>query len=195
MKEVWKPIKGYEGLYEISNLGKIKSLKRILIYKNGHNRPMFERIMTARVSKGYLCVNLYKNGKIKTSRIHRLVAEAFVPNPYNKPYIDHIDTIKTNNRYDNLRWVTPKENTLNPITLNRIISIIKREDTIKNRIKACKTSNSKPVVQCTKDMIFVTEYKSATEAAKFNGFNRRNISHCCEGKRKTCSGYIWKYKE
>lgn len=107
--EIWKPIKDYEGYYEVSNYGRVKSIGnrgRILKPKKGNNR--------------YYYVILSKNGKPQTKRIHRLVAEAFIPNPDNKPYVDHINTDRNDNRVENLRWVTHKENMNNPITINRI---------------------------------------------------------------------------
>ena len=97
MKEIWKDIKGYEGLYKVSNLGNVKSLKI-----NANIKP----------SKGrkYIGVNLYKNGVTKTKSIHRLVAEHFIDNPNNKPCVNHIDCNRTNNKASNLEWCTYKEN-------------------------------------------------------------------------------------
>ena len=108
-EEVWKPIKDYEGLYEISNLGRVKSLN--------YKRTGKEKILkNTENSKGYLIVCLTKNEKRKQFKIHRLVAEAFIPNPEDKPCIDHINTIKNDNRVENLRWVTNEENNNNPLT-------------------------------------------------------------------------------
>ena len=112
-EEVWKPIKDYEGLYEISNLGRVKSLNyggtgKGKILKNIEDR------------KGYLKVCLTKNGRHKILKVHRLVAEAFIPNPGNKPCVDHINTIKNDNRVENLRWVTHKENSNNPLTKKKM---------------------------------------------------------------------------
>lgn len=108
-EEIWKPVRGYEERYEVSNLGNVRNKETLNVLKPQTNRY------------GYLQVNLYVCGhstrKMKT--VHRLVAEAFIPNPENKPFIDHINTIRTDDRVENLRWVTAKENNLNPITLEK----------------------------------------------------------------------------
>ena len=108
-EEIWKPIKDYEGLYEVSNLGRVKSLN----YRKTGKEKILKNI---ECNNGYLKVGLIKFGKCKMCSIHRLVAEAFIPNPEDKPCIDHINTIKNDNRVENLRWVTHKENNNNPLT-------------------------------------------------------------------------------
>lgn len=107
MKEVWKPVEGYEDLYQISNLGRVKSLKRRT--KSG----FYNRIMMLKPSEhtdGYLQVVLYKNGQRKTYKVHRLVANAFLPRSENKTEVNHLDGVKKNNSVDNLSWCTRKEN-------------------------------------------------------------------------------------
>ena len=105
MEEMWKDIKGYEGLYQISNLGRVKSLNRMM-----KKRKCIETIKKPTLSnKGYYRLPLYNNGKVKMYAIHNLVAEAFIDNPYNKLTVDHIDRNKTNNVVSNLRWATHKE--------------------------------------------------------------------------------------
>ena len=109
MKEIWKDILGYEGKYQVSNQGRIKSLN--------YNNTSQERVMRLISTKdGYLQVGLHKDGKRKNHLVHRLVAQTFIENPSGKPCIDHINTIKTDNRVDNLRWATCKENNNNPLT-------------------------------------------------------------------------------
>ena len=104
MEEIWKDIKGYEGLYQVSNLGRVKSLKN----SSGKSR---ERIKTLRVSnRGYYLVNLCKNRYYETKSVHRLVAEAFIPNPENLPVINHKDENQLNNNFDNLEWCSQKYN-------------------------------------------------------------------------------------
>ena len=118
-EEIWKDIEGYEGLYQVSNKGRVKSLNR---YANNNGTLQFrpERILKQNIQKAgrskRCTVVLSKDAKTKAIRVHRLVAEAFIPNPENKPQIDHIDTNMSNNNVENLRWVTAKENMNNPMT-------------------------------------------------------------------------------
>lgn len=119
--EEWRDIEGYEGLYQVSNEGRVKALDRFVDNYWGTKQFVRERILKATNDKnGYLTVSLCKDGKEKKSKVHRLVAEAFIPNTENKPCIDHINTIKDDNRVDNIRWCTPKENSNNPLTRKRI---------------------------------------------------------------------------
>ena len=121
MEEEWRPIKNYEGLYEISNLGRVKSLN--------YRRTGKENVLKPRKQKkgGYLQIILCKNGMKKMVSVHRLVAEAFIPNPDNKPCIDHINTIRDDNRVENLRWTTYEENMNNELTKEH------RSDSLKDR--------------------------------------------------------------
>lgn len=110
--EIWKTIEDYPN-YQVSNMGRVKSL--------GNNKARKEKILKGIKGKdSYLSVGLYKEGKIKMYLVHRLVAQAFIPNPNNKPFIDHINTIRTDNRVENLRWVTSKENMNNSITIEKL---------------------------------------------------------------------------
>lgn len=116
MKELWKTIEGFEGLYEVSNMGRIKALDRYVI-NNGGLQHKAERILKQNIQKNKHCmVVLCKNGKTYPKLVHRLVAIAFIPNPQNKPVVDHIDTDPTNNKVENLRWTTVKENANNPLS-------------------------------------------------------------------------------
>ena len=120
-KEEWRDIQGFEGLYQVSNLGNIKSLPRIKYYVDGRIRHNNEKVISLTHKDGYTEVRLHKPKDVKGRiyKVHILVAQAFVPNPENKPYIDHINTVRDDNRVENLRWVTHKENMNNPITLER----------------------------------------------------------------------------
>ena len=167
MKEIWKPIKDFE-YYFISNFGRVKSTKF------GK-----ERILKLTKDKdGYLIVNLYKNNKSKTFKVHRLVAEVFLPNPYNLPQVNHKDENPQNNIVTNLEWCDAKYNN-NYGTRNKRIG---KSNTNGKR--------SKPVLQYTLDGKFVREWESYREC-KRNGFN--HVSECCRGKLKSCGGFIWKY--
>src|SRR5687768_7809758 len=101
--ELWKPIPGYEDLYEISNLGRVKSFRRL---KKGSNY----KVLKNHLSLGYHTVCLTKNGKTVITKVHRLVAKSFIPNPDNKPEVNHIDMVRNNNHFSNLEWVTRSEN-------------------------------------------------------------------------------------
>lgn len=119
MQEIWRDIKDFEGLYKVSNLGNVKALERYVL-NNGGLQHRCERILKPQASKGYYNIVLCKNGKTYSKAIHRLVAEAFIPNIDNKLYVDHIDTNPSNNVVTNLRWVTQQENARNPLTRKHI---------------------------------------------------------------------------
>lgn len=119
--EEWKDIEGYEGLYQVSNEGRVKSLDRYVDNFWGTKQFVRGRILKETTDKdGYLMVYLCKDGKPKGRKVHRLVAEAFIPNTENKPQIDHINTVRDDNRVENLRWVSCKENSNNPLSRKRM---------------------------------------------------------------------------
>lgn len=166
--EVWQTIEGYEN-YQVSNLGRVKSLN--------YNRTGKEQILKPVKRKNkYLSVNLCKNGKIKNLLVHRLVAQAFLPNPKNMPDINHKDENKQMNIVSNLEWCTRKQN-INYGTHNE---------------RVAKTL-SIPIVQLTKNGEYIATYQGAMQVEKDLGFNNSNISSCCNGKRKTANGYKWQY--
>ena len=148
-----KDIAGYEGLYAVTSCGKVWS------YKN-------EKFLTPKHSvKGYLFVSLSKDGKVKNYRIHRLVAEAYLPNPENLPQVDHIDNDKTHNYVNNLQWITNRDNN--------------------------RKSKNKPILQYTIEGEFVREWQSTTDVGREV---KSNICQCLKGRTKSAYGYIWKYK-
>lgn len=164
--EIWKNIKGYEGLYQVSSEGRIKSLK--------WNK---ERILKPGIDRGgYLLVTLCAGGKPKTLKVHRLVCQAFHKNHENKPCVNHIDEDKTNNAASNLEWSTYEENN-NHGTHNE---------------RMAKTLN-KPVGQYTLDGELIKVWVSAREAQKQAGFSYNHISNVATGKHKTHKGFVWKY--
>lgn len=171
-EEEWKSIKGYEGLYEISSYGRVKSLS--YKYKNGKVREEIIRVPS--ITHGYEFLKLNKNGESKNYKIHRLVAEAFVPNPENKPEVDHIDTNKRNNMVENLRWVTRQENCDNPRTFKTHMIAVTR-----------------PILQYDLDGNFLNYYPSIAEASRKTGIIVCTIQNCLAGRTQTAKGFIWKY--
>ena len=171
MGEIWIDKKDYEGHYQVSNWGRVKSIK-------------FGKEIILKPQKdisGYLFVRLCKNGIIKNYFIHRLVAEVFLPNPNNYKEVNHKDECKTNNIVSNLEWCDRKYNQNYGTRTERV---------------AEKTTNgklSKPVLQYTLNGEFVREWESIAECDR-NGYNQGAVSACCRGKLKTYKGYIWRYK-
>lgn len=189
--EIWKPVPGYEGKYEVSNLGRIKRLSRKIICKGGGEYPVKERIMKPYMRGRYLCVQF----SAKTYSVHRLVALAFIPNPENKPEIDHINCNRFDNRIENLRWVTRLENANNPLTLKQRRENAKRGEYAYRYGKVGKENGkSKAVQQFDLKGKFVAEFESTRLAGKFTGICYRSISGVANGEHKTAGGYIWKYK-
>ena len=198
--EIWKPVVGYEGLYEVSSYGRVRSLDRI----DSNNHPLKGVILKPYISNsGYLLVGLYKQQKRDRKLLHRLVAEAFIPNPDNKPEIDHINTIKTDNtvflnedgsiNYEktNLRWTTRKENINNPLTKTKMHINARKPSKGKY---GKKHHRSKPIIQYDKEGNFIKEWDCANDVERVLGISNKHIGSVCLGKRKSCGGYIWRYK-
>lgn len=174
MKEVWKKIPGYEGIYDVSNLGRVKSLR-------------CNKIMSlSKSSTGYLHIQLYKDKKYKTHTIHSLVANAFIPNIYNKPEINHIDGNKENNNVSNLEWSTKSENQIHAIKLGL------RRPSPMIGIKGAKNRQSKKVIQYSLDGNFIHVWDSISDAARHYLCSPSCITSCIKGRHKTCAGYMWK---
>ena len=163
-KEIWKDIQGYEGLYQVSNLGRVKSL-----YKGG-------TILKGSVNnRGYHIVMLYKGGKYKHFLIHRLVAQAFISNPQKLPQVNHKDEDKSNNSVSNLEWCTNIYNNL-----------------YHDKAKRVGVKEGKPVAQYTLSGKLVRVWKSSHEAERI-GYHARHIGECCSGKIQTHQGYMWRF--
>lgn len=167
--EQWRDIEGYEGLYQVSDWGRVKSLNYL--------HTGVERLLVGIKNKdGYLRVCLWKDGKRKWCKVHRLVTQAFIPNPYGLPQVNHKDENPANNVVSNLEWCDCKYN-INYGTHNERIA------------KAL----SKPVYQYTKDGSLVRSYPSVREAERRTGYRNSTISECCNGKQKSAYGYLWSY--
>lgn len=168
--ELWKDIPGYDGLYQVSNLGRVRSL----------NYKMTGRVQVLKLTnrgRGYLCVALCKDGNKKMFSVHRLVAEAFIPNPDNLPQVNHINEDKTDNRASNLEWCSAMENSNHG-----------------TRTERSAEKRSKPVMQFTRDGKFVREWPSTQECQR-NGFKQSAVWRCCIGKKTRYKWYIWCWKE
>ena len=168
MDEIWRDIQGYKGLYQISNKGRVKSLK-----------CGKERILKPGIDGyGYMFVCLYNDNARKYFKIHRLVTQAFVSNPENKPQVNHLDENKKNNCVDNLEWATAKEN-----------------NNFGTRNERAGYSLSIPIIQYSKSGEFIREWTGAHEVERVLGIDNSHIIACCKGKLKSSGGFIWRYKE
>ena len=172
----WKNIPGYDGIYQVSDQGDIRSIDRMVLmrmkgvqcqsFRPGHT------IVPTKTKCGYHSVVLYRDGKGVHHLVHRLVATAFVPNPQGKLQVNHKDENKRNNVASNLEWCTPQENS----------SYGTRPTRLQTRVAMFDSAGSK-----------VKEFESVSEAAKAIGCNYTSIVHCCRGQQKTAKGYVWQY--
>ena len=182
--EIWKDIIGFEGLYKISNLGRVKSLGK---GKSTNPLNCVEKIMKNGLSKrGYEKIKLMKDGSYYYHSIHRLVAINFIDNPENKPQVNHIDGNKSNNKVSNLEWNTPKENIQHSFDNGLNIQRVGKDS-------PC----SKQVFQLDLDGNILKEWGSINEIKRELGYNSTGISRCCRKmpKYNTAYGYKWEYKK
>lgn len=172
MSEIWKDIKGYEGFYQVSNLGRVKSLTRVCKHPLGGNRKVNERIMKLDKNKwGYLRVQLHKDGKDNKFFVHRLVAQAFINNPEKMKFVNHKDEDPSNNHVENLEWCTVQYN-----------------NTYGNKMKKMY----KQILQMDQKGNILRYFSSQKQASIETQINRSSIVNCANGKQKTAGGYIWK---
>ena len=175
--EIWQPVEGYEGLYEVSNLGRVKSLKygKEKILKSWNN------------GKGYLFVSLCRNGKMKHFKVHRLVSTAFIPNPEGLPEINHIDENKSNNCLSNLEWCSHKYNSNYGTRTKRVASVQRNDPARSKAVEASRFSDFREI--CLK-------FPSANEAGR-NGYDSSAVSYCCNGcycsRRNFYKNLYWRF--
>jgi hypothetical protein len=171
-EEIWKDVVGYEGLYQVSNLGRVRSFG----FDKWHKGKIIKGCFDGK--KKYLFVSLHKEGKSKGFNIHRLVATAFIPNPNNLPQVNHKDENKENNCVENLEWCTSIYNT----TYNNVA--YKKADVLRKKVS-----------QYLPDGTWIATYSSEMEAARQTGFAASHISAVCRGQQSFAYGYIWKFNE
>ncbi len=166
--EIWKDIQGYEGLYQVSTLGRVRSLDRLIKSRYGNFRKITGKIIKPnKIWSGYLRISLWKQQQVEYKSLHRLVAETFIPNPQNLPCVNHKDEVKSNNSVSNLEWCTWRYNA-NYGTRNERFS--------KKKINHPKMS--KAVVQCREDGTLISTFESAKEGERQTGINNANIISC-----------------
>lgn len=163
-------------MYQVSDMGRVKSLERVFTRHLGAEQKIKERILKYTVNRsGYCNVTLYRDRKRRTYYIHRLVAIAFIPNPLNKPTVNHKDGVKSNNKTDNLEWMTRSENTQHAYDIG---------------LNSC--SSRVAVAQYSLTGEFIKSYTSIEEAGKHTGIHRGSISRVISGRRKTTHKFIWR---
>ncbi len=179
-KEIWKDIIGFEGYYQVSSFGNIRSVDRYIQNNPNASRKLKGKNLKQKIGiKGYHLICLHKNGSNKFVRVPRIVGEMFVENPLNKPQINHKDGDKSNNNASNLEWATCLENITH---------------SVKNGFHKSGSNHvqSKPVIQMTLDKKFIKRHGSMMCAFRDTGVADTGISLCCANKRKHAGGFLWK---
>lgn len=176
MEEIWKPVENYLGLYEVSNMGNVRSLGRMKWNGKGYHKIPEKILKPTNNGRGYLFVWLCKEGKRKMYKIHRLVAEAFLPNPSNLPILNHKNEIKTDNRAENLEWCSYSYN-----------------NNYGDRNKRVAEKLSRAIIATNKVTKQTTEFPSIREASRQLGISAGGICDCLKGKNKSIRGCTWHY--
>ena len=185
MKEIWKDVKDYEGLYQVSNLGNVRKLRFI---NNIANKEKIFMITPQLINSGYYKVMLSKNGGYKNKTLHRLAAETFIPHPENKPQVNHKDGNKANNRVETLEWCSQSEN-IKHAYKNNLTKPFAKGRFGKNSLKAKKVNmldkNTGEIIKTFGSLIDAAHYVNVDKSC--------HIVSCCKGKLKTAYGYKWEY--
>lgn len=197
MEEIWKPVKGYEGCYEISNFGRVKSLYREIHRRKMGIKIIYEHFLEPKKNpNGYYFVPLCKQGRrAKNMLLHRLIAEAFIPNPENKPFIDHINGDRGDYRIENLRWCTHKENMSFALARKHLSEAKIGEKNGMYGASGSKSPSHKCVLQYDLQGNFIKKYFGIAEAQRETGIIFQNISKVCKGQRNSAGGFIWRYED
>jgi hypothetical protein len=188
--EIWKDIPGYEGLYKVSNKGRVYRLPRVIMRSNGHPQSLRGMIMKPQDNnRGYRYVILYAGiGEKQKMYLHRAVASAFIEKPIGKDCVDHIDNYPKNNSVENLQWVTHKEN------MNLMEERGRRKYSDAWYLQQSGKSKRRAVIATSVDTGEETLFPGAYEAERL-GFQGSNIAKCCNGEREFHKGYYWRYAE
>lgn len=186
--EIWKDIPGYEGFYKISSFGNIKSLPR-LVKRCNSIYPIQGRNVKTHNHQGYLKVGLSKNGVDTKYLVHRLVALAFIPNLYNKPYINHINSQPSDNRVENLEWCTQSENNFHAYRFGRKLPVrffLGKKGALHHQAKKC--------LQYDLSGNFIKEWGCLNDIEREINIAATSIGGCCSGRLKTAGGFVWKLR-
>lgn len=185
MQEIWKDIPNYENLYQVSNLGNVRCL--CFGSRNIKKSNKIKLLHPTPSNHGYYKVELYKEGKSKMFYVHRIVAIVFIPNPYNKSQVNHIDGNKSNNNVLNLEWCSPSENQKHAISigLRTKSPMIGKTGKLNHR--------SVKIMQFSLNGDFIKQWDCISDAMRFYNINSQSMYSCLKGKTKTAKGYIWKY--
>ena len=184
MEEIWKDIEGYEGLYQVSNLGRVKSVGRNVRKWNHFSYQPEKFLKQCEDTYGYCVVGLYKEKKLRVFKVHRLVANEFVDNPKNKETVNHINGNKHDNAASNLEWLTDAENKQHAFATG-----------LTGGKHFYNNKRSKPVLKYDMEMQLVKKYPSIREAERDTGIQSSLISSCFKGKCKRAGQNIWEYEQ